>query len=354
MVSQTGLLIKVNVMIFRYIASISAALFLTIVPASAQYITPGAQPGTAYIYSTPGSFTLTLPQGYHSLAYLLTGSGGGSGCGVVEPSGTASSGGGTGGTAAIQQGLISAAFASGGTTVSIVVAAPGSSCIATGTSAGSSGSAATAGSASSFTIGSFSVSAGGGGAGSNGSTAASAGGAGGGGAFSATIGGNASGVTAGSGGCSNNGASGAVISGNTNSYPCGAGGGGTAIGGAANITNMWAVMNVPGTTGPGLAATPVALNGARPTGPNGNMGAVSGSNTCAGTSQNAASGTLSGIPVPGIGGPSGASCTASNGGNGAAGVGFGESGGGGGSAETGFTAGSGGASAGGFVEIVVY
>ena len=312
--------------------------------------------GVTYLVTT--TQTITVPTGWHSISFSAIGQGGGSGCGIVTTSGTASSGGGTGGTA-LPINDVFLASVTGGTSLTVTVPTANPSCVASGTTVNSTGSAPSAGGNVVLAVGTGSRTAWGGGAGSNGqSGAASAGGSGGG----YCVGGsNASGSTAGgSSGCtpsSNAGGSGAT--GTAMTTPWGsAGGSGTAAGAVGN-NGVNAVGAGPGGSGSGLAATPASQVGSQggAARPILNANAAAALATCTGTSQNGAAGPAvgqTGIELTGAGGGGGASCTASAGGNGGAGSGYGSSGGGGGASLPGFLAGSGGAPGGGAVILQVF
>ncbi len=313
-------------------------------------------PYTAVISS---SQTVTLPSGWTALRYRMVGAAGGSGCGIVVPSGTAASAGGTGGTGATVTGELLASQVNGATSLVVTVGTAGTSCTASGTTANSTGSTPTAGTATSFTLGGLSFSgANGGGAGSNGQpNAASAGGSSG---SAVAQGSNASGSspgTTGNGGV--NGSAGAATC-STGVFIAGCGGAGSPNGTQPSLgqSNVFPEMPTPGAPGPGLATTPVALAGIHPLttyllGPGDGRG-TPGAASCSTGAQNATAATYGGIGLHGQGGSSGASCTAANGGNGGAAAGYGASGGAGAPTLVGFTAGNGGPSTGGAVMIVVY
>lgn len=309
--------------------------------------------GVSY-FLTAGQ-TVSLPTGWHSISFKAIGGAGGSGCGAVTASGTAASGGGTGGSATRVDGEFLSSI-TGGTSLTVTIGAVGTSCVASGTTAGSTGTTPTAGGNTVLTVGTGSRTAWGAGAGSNGAEGANS--AGGGSAGLCLQGGSASGATAGSAGGCGGSAGGSGVAGTAGTLPwAGTGGNGAAAGSiGTGVSGNGAGV---GASGSGLAATPAALagvNGARPA-PTTNAQATAGAATCTGTSQNGGSGAAvggSGTDLTGGGGGSGASCTTAAGGSGGAASGYGASGGGGGSSLAGFIAGSGGTSTAGAALVEVF
>ena len=335
---------------------LAAAIALAPITARAQFFTtlPNA---TQTITS---SQTVLIPAGAHYVDWEELGGGGGSGCGIVEPSGTASTGGATGGTGVKFTGRTFLPSVGNPTSIAVVIGAAGTSCIASGTTAGSTGSTPTAGGTTTITFsGGIELQpAFGGGAGANATTGAYAGGGG-------TGGPQSTGGNGGSGTAGNGGGTGAVGGGSgSGGEACpvnygvlaGCSGSGSALGVQNGVNFGYVSLEMPTSGGPGqgLNATPAALNGTQGTASwmdsiytqRGNPG----SNSCNGT-QNATNSTWKGFGLYGVGGSGGASCTAANGGSGGAAAGFGATGGGGSSTEPGFTAGSGGLSVGGGVRL---
>lgn len=325
--------------------------------ASAQ--TVGVPPAPNASYTVTSSQTLVISRGTFLYVKEIGGAGG-SGCGIVEPSGTATSGGGGGGTGATWWGWLKLSqFGSAPYTLVINIGAAGANCVASGITNGSTGSAPSGGGETYITInGTEIIPAYGGGAGANGQSGAASGGGASGSIYGA--GGNASGSTNGTQGAVGGIPGGSGSCSPSYSMPSGCNGQGSSLGVSSSYNFGQQTIEQPGSSGvgEGLAATPVAIAGGNGVAPWGNQvmeqRGAGGNASCTAGSQNAANSTYLGIGFYGVGGSSGASCTAANGGNGGSAAGFGSPGGPGSSTLTGFTAGSAGASDPGGVQIGVY
>jgi len=311
---------------------------------------PGAPPvpNNAQFVTSIGATVINVPANAKSVRYGIVGGAGGSGCGIVQTSGTSASGGASGGSSTPVFSEIILAQAGNPSTITISVGDKGTSCTASGTTNGSTGSAPSGGGVTSITVGTIIRYSYGGGAGSNGVSNNNAGGGGCGSPRS--VGGNGSAGTAGTSGsgvalaCNG----GTTTGGFQHAFQGGGVGGTASVNGAAGVNGNTSPLLSAGGSGAGLAGVQAALAGGLSSTPWANSTTAGGLATCTAGSQNGANATASsvglGLDLTGAGGGGGASCTAAAGGNGGAAFGYGASGGGGGSANVGAAAGSGGAS----------